>query len=97
MTVYAIAHSRIEDRKQFDAYVAAAGPTFAGTSAKILAVDEASEFIEGELPGPRTVIVRFDSADEFHRWYDSPDYKAARKLREHAAVGAFVLVTGFAG
>lgn len=95
MTIYAIAQGRIEDREQFDAYVAAAGPTFAGHKTKLLAVDDASEVVEGELPYPRTVIAQFDSKEDFYRWYDSPEYQAARKLRETASVGTFILVEGF--
>ena len=51
--------------------------------------------MEGEIEYPRTVIVQFDSAAAFYRWYDSPEYREARKLREHAAVGTFILVRGF--
>lgn len=95
MTVYAIAQGRIKNRQQFDAYLAAAGPTFAGHDVKFLASDETPDVIEGEVPYPRTVIIQFDSAAAFHRWYDSPGYRAARRLRETAAVGTFILVQGF--
>jgi len=95
MTVYAIAQGRIDDRAQFDAYVAAAGPTFAGHDVKLLAVDESPKVVEGEVAYPRTVVLQFESSAAFFRWYDSPEYQAARKLRETAAVGTFILVQGF--
>ena len=95
MTVYAIAQGRIDNREQFDAYLAAAGPTFAGHDVKILASDETPDVVEGEVPYPRTVIIQFNSAATFYRWYDSPEYQAARRLRETASAGTFILVQGF--
>lgn len=95
MTVYAIAQGRIADRKAMNAYVAAAGPTLDRYGVKCLALDEAPEIVEGEVPFPRTVILEFESTDAFRRWYDSDEYRAARKIRECAAVGTFILVQGF--
>jgi uncharacterized protein (DUF1330 family) len=43
---------------------------------------------------PRTVILEFESEEHFYRWYDSPEYRAARRHREDASVGRFILVRG---
>lgn len=94
MTVYAIAQSRITDPQQMQVYIEAATPTLDPYGGRLLALDEAPQVIEGEITTPRTVIVCFDSADEFHTWYRSPEYQAAKRLREHALVGTFILVAG---
>ncbi|MDJ0926018.1 MAG: DUF1330 domain-containing protein [Gammaproteobacteria bacterium] len=94
MTVYAIAQGRITDREQFQRYLEKSGPSLAAYDGRVLAVDEQTATIEGEADYPRTVIVAFESADQFHRWYNSPAYQAAKAEREHASVGRFILVHG---
>lgn len=94
MSVYAIAQGRIEDRQQFDRYVAQAIPTLEAHRVKLLALDEAPAVIEGRVEYPRTVILEFESVQAFHAWYDSAEYRAARKLRREAHVGTFILVKG---
>jgi uncharacterized protein (DUF1330 family) len=94
MTVYAIAQGRVSDRQQFNRYLEKSGPTLAEHGARLLAVDETPAMIEGEIDFPRTVILEFDSTEHFQRWYDSAEYRAARKLREMAADGRFMLIQG---
>jgi uncharacterized protein (DUF1330 family) len=95
MTVYAIAQGRVEDREQFDQYIAAAIPTLETHKAGVLALDETPDVVEGDVSYPRTVILQFASSDAFYAWYNSPEYTAARKLRETASTGTFILVQGF--
>jgi uncharacterized protein (DUF1330 family) len=92
MTVYAIAQGKIEDQDKFNQYVAEATPTLIAHNAKLLALDEAPVFIEGSVDHPRTVILEFESESAFRRWYDSPEYTAARQHRLDAAKGTFILV-----
>ena len=94
MTVYAVAQARVTDPAQLDSYVAAASPTLHAHDARVIAFDEAVTVIEGETDRPRVVILEFDDAAAFHAWYDSPEYQAAKKLREDASVGTFLLVEG---
>ena len=95
MTVYAIAQGRVDNREQFDAYVVAAGPTLDAHNARLLALDETPDVIEGEVAYPRTVILEFTSTAAFYNWYNSAEYIAARELRKTASVGTFILVPGF--
>jgi uncharacterized protein (DUF1330 family) len=95
MKVYAIAQGRVDDREQFDRYIAASIPTLETHKAVVLALDEMPDVVEGDVSYPRTVILQFESADAFYGWYNSPEYTAARKLRETASTGTFILVQGF--
>jgi len=94
MAVYAIAQSRITNPDQFSRYLEAAGPTLSAHGAKLLAIDEQAKAIEGATDYPRIVILEFESAEHFHRWYDSPEYVAARQHRLSAAEGTFILAQG---
>ncbi len=92
MTVYAIAQGKIKDREKFDQYMAEAILTLQAHNAKVLAVDETPIVIEGAVDYPRTVVIEFESEAAFRRWYDSPEYTAARQTRLDAAQGTFILV-----
>ncbi len=96
MSVLAIAQGRVNDRALMDEYVALAIPTVEAHDGKVLAFDEAPTLIEGTTDYPRTVVLEFESEQAFYRWYDSPEYRAARPLREKAAEGTFTLVQGLA-
>lgn len=61
---------------------------------KVLAVDTESRTIEGEPPGPRTVILEFESEADFDTWYESPEYQAILGTRLAATTGFGVLVKG---
>jgi uncharacterized protein (DUF1330 family) len=94
MSVFAIAQSRIKDQAALDAYVALAVPTLHEHGVEVLVFDEAPKVVEGTIDRPRTVILKFDSEEAFYRWYDSPEYQAAKQLREGAADGTFILTNG---
>jgi uncharacterized protein (DUF1330 family) len=94
MPVYAISQASVDDQETLDEYVAAAMPLLQAHQVKILSFDESPTMIEGSVEHPRTVILEFESAQAFHKWYESPEYQAARKLRENASRGTFILVNG---
>lgn len=95
MPVYAIAQGRVDDREQFDRYIVASIPTLEAHKAVVLALDEKPDTVEGDVAYPRTVILQFASSQAFYAWYNSAEYTAARKLRETASTGTFILVQGF--
>lgn len=97
MPVYAVAQGRIEDRKRLDEYVARALPTIASHGGRVLGFDEAPEVVEGSIALPRTVILEFDSREQFRAWYDSPEYQEILPMRLESAPGSFILVEGIGG
>jgi uncharacterized protein (DUF1330 family) len=50
--------------------------------------------LEGPPARSRVVVVEFPSFERAQEFYKSPEYQAARKLREGAASAQFVLVEG---
>ena len=92
MSVYLVVNSTIDNPELLDEYVQSAGPTLGLVPLKLLAVDTETKSIEGEPPGPRTVILEFESEDDFRTWYDSPEYQAIIGKRLAATTGFAVLV-----
>ena len=91
MAVYFIAQYQVNDPDLYSAYQQGAGPTIAKYGGELVAFDTASETVEGEPPGPQTVVLRFESAEDARKWYDSPDYQAVVGKRLAATTGFSVL------
>jgi uncharacterized protein (DUF1330 family) len=94
MATYLVVNSTIDDPQLLDEYMQAAGAMRPIVPVKALAIDTASRTIEGEPPGPRTVILEFASEADFQTWYDSPEYQAILGKRLGATTGFAVLVDG---
>ena len=95
MSVLFIVNSTITDPAMLDDYVAAAGPTLAGTGAGIRVVTTEAETIEGTPAGARVVVLEFADRAAFRAWYDSPAYQAIIGLRLGSTTGFGVLVDTF--
>lgn len=94
MSVYVIAQVHVTDPEQYGKYLAKAGASVGKYNAELIAADGNTQRIEGDLDFERTVIMRFDSEEQFRDWYESPEYQAAKKERENAVVGRITLVRG---
>jgi len=93
---YIIAEVEITDPAAFADYVAKAGPTLAGTSAKLLARSKAVSK-EGTAPVGEIVMLRFDSLDEAERWYAGAPYGGCIPLRQRAANTRLFIIEGEPG
>ncbi len=91
MPAYFIAQYVVNDPKLYREYQALAGPTIQAAGGKLVSFDVASETIEGEPPGPHTVIVEFESTEAAKGWYESPGYKEALPKRLAATNGYAII------
>ena len=95
MAAYMIARVEVTDLEKFKQYSAAAGLVTQKYGGKYLARG-------GELAGlenftdadKRLVIIEFSDMDTANAWYNSEEYQEAKKLREGAATGNFLIVDG---
>jgi uncharacterized protein (DUF1330 family) len=94
MSVYIIAQIRIHDRAEYEQYAAGFLEVFAHFKGELLAVSESATVVEGEWPYTRTVLMRFPSADEARRWYESPEYQTISQHRFRGAKTNAVIVDG---
>jgi len=52
------------------------------------------EALEGEWPSARYVLLEFPDRSAAQHWYDSPEYAAARAVRQRASAGRLLLLEG---
>jgi uncharacterized protein (DUF1330 family) len=91
---YVIAETDIRDPEQYERYRAAAPATIAAAGGRYLARGGELAVFEGNWHPKRLVVLEFEDLQAAKRWYDSPDYRKARELREGAATLRVVAVEG---
>jgi uncharacterized protein (DUF1330 family) len=81
------------DPEKYKKYVETAKPAFERHKAKFLARGGRTEVLEGKARA-RNVIIEFPSMEEALACYNSPEYTAARAIRQALSEGEFILVEG---
>jgi uncharacterized protein (DUF1330 family) len=91
---YVIVDMDVTNPEQYAKYAAAAAPAVAAYGGRYLARGGATVVLEGGATPHRSVILEFDSLTAAEAWYRSPEYTAARALRDGAGRGTFIAVEG---
>jgi uncharacterized protein (DUF1330 family) len=83
--VYFIAENDVTDPEGYKTeYLPLAQASIKAHGGRYLAAGVATSFA-GEPPKSRVVIHAWDSMEQLQEWFNSPDYKAARKIGEKYA------------
>ena len=53
------------------------------------------DVVEGEWPAERTTVVEFENFEKAKEFYNSLDYKEAKKVRQESANTDFILIEGY--
>jgi len=90
---YIVSRVEIKNPKAYAKYAEAATKVIAAHGGKALARGGRFEELEGQARA-RNVVLEFESFDAAQSYYYSPEYQAAKALREGAAEMEMVLVEG---
>jgi uncharacterized protein (DUF1330 family) len=93
---YWIAHVDVRDPEGYKDYIATAKPAFEKYGAKFLARGGAYEAMEGRGRA-RNVVIEFPSMEAALSCYNSPEYQAAKTIRQRHAEAEMVIVEGYDG
>ena len=92
---YLIVQSQITDPERFKNYMAAAPAAVKASGGEYLVRGGRMAVLEGQWQPPRLTVIRYPSLEAAQAMYDSPEYRAARALRDGAtAVFDMVVVEG---
>jgi len=91
MAAYFIAQYKVNDRDLYQEYAQGAGPTVAASGGKLVSMDIGAETVEGDPPGPQTVIIEFESTEAAKTWYHSAEYQAVLGKRLEATDGFAII------
>ncbi len=92
---YWIVRVGVREPARYPEYLAAAKPAFEKFGARFLVRGGAMQRKEG-TSRERNVVVEFESVALARACYDSPEYRAARSIRNAIADADFVIVEGAA-
>jgi len=93
---YWIGHVDITDPEGYKAYMAANAAPFGKFGARFLVRGGTREVVEGKVRG-RTVVMEFPSYEAALACYHSPDYQAAKKLRDGKSEIDLFIIEGYDG
>ncbi len=93
---YWVAHGTVHDPQAYDAYRAANAAPLARYGARFLVRGGAQEVVEGHARR-RLVVIEFPSLQAATDCYRSPEYQAAKALRDPVSEADLVIVEGWAG
>lgn len=96
MVAYVIADIDVTDAALFEEYRKLVPQTIAAYGGRYLARGGAVEPLEGDWRPSRIVLLEFDSTERAKQWIDSPEYAAARRMRQQATSSDMIVVEGIA-
>jgi uncharacterized protein (DUF1330 family) len=94
MPAYVIAEVDVTNPAGYESYRPLAGASIAQYGGKFLVRGGTAELLEGSPDPARIVVIEFADAAAAKRWYDSPEYQAALKIRLANSRGRVLLAAG---
>jgi len=94
MIHYFVAQIRINDPEEYDKYLENVDEVFSRYNGEYLAVDESPTLLEGTWNYSKSVLIKFNSKEDFEKWYYSDDYQQILKYRLNSASCDTILIKG---
>lgn len=85
MPAYLITQIKVTDPAQYEEYKKAVPAAISRYGGRYLVRGGEVEVMEGSHDGRRLVMLEFPTMEDIRAWWASPEYQAAKKLREGAA------------
>jgi len=94
MPAYVIVEIDIHDPANYKRYKTLVPPTIAAYGGRYLARGAKPDVLEGG-PAHNILIIEFENAETARRWYASPEYQAAKAVRQGHSNLRLLLVDDF--
>ena len=82
------------DPVRYDDYKLLAPPSIAAYGGRYLVRGGTTTVLEGEWAPRRVVVLEFPNAERARAWWESPEYAAAKALRQSCADTQMLLIDG---
>jgi uncharacterized protein (DUF1330 family) len=90
---YWIVRVSVRDEQRYPEYLVAAGPAFEKFGARFIVRGAPFDTMEGSSRG-RNVVVEFRDRTTALACYNSPEYQAAKAIRQKYAEADFIIIEG---
>jgi len=95
MPAYIVVQVEVEDPVRYEDYKGMVPPSLAAYGGRFVVRGGKVETLEGDWSPKRFVMVEFPSVEKAKAWWDSPEYKDAKALRQATAKTQMIVVEGF--
>lgn len=96
MAAYVVVQIGVEDPARYEEYKRLAPPSIAAYGGRYVVRGGASQVLEGDWHPPRLVILEFPDPVRARAWWASPEYAAAKAIRQSCARTQMLLIDGIA-
>lgn len=94
MAAYVLAQIEVTNPEGYKDYTAVTPGLIAKHGGRFLVRGGPAESLEGPEPGRRIVIIEFPDSETVRRFYNSPEYQEAVKIRQANSEGSLWLLEG---
>jgi uncharacterized protein (DUF1330 family) len=94
MSAYVVVQVTVADAATYARYRELAPPSIAQYGGRYLVRGGPSSLLEGTWQPTRLVILEFPDRERAQAWWDSPEYAAAKALRQQSADTEMLLIDG---
>jgi uncharacterized protein (DUF1330 family) len=94
MAAYILARIHVTDPVQYREYTSRTPPVLAKFKGRLLARGGTVVSLEGPEETRRVVVIEFPTLEMAKGFFASPEYQAAKRHREGAAIAEFIAIAG---
>ena len=94
MPAYVIANVTVKDPVRYEDYRRLVSPTLEKFGGRFIARGGKTEILEGDWRPQRLVILEFPSMDQARAWWNSPEYREAKLIRQATSEGTLLILEG---
>ena len=94
MIHYFVAQIKINNPDEYEKYLERFDDIFSQYKGEYLAIDESPTLLEGNWNYTKSVLIKFNSKQDFEDWYYSDDYQLILKHRLNASKCDTILIEG---
>ena len=94
MPAYIVADVKVTNPEGYEPYRPLAAASVARFGGRFVVRGGKADLLEGAPAPERMVVIEFPNADAARRWYFSPEYQQALKIRQANSTGRVTLVEG---
>ena len=94
MPAYIIANVEVTNPALYDEYRKGVAATIAQYGGRFLVRGGATEALEGTFQPKRIVVLEFESVERAKQWWNSPEYRPLRDMRQRSSRGDLFVAAG---
>jgi uncharacterized protein (DUF1330 family) len=94
MAAYVVVQVEVQDPIRYEDYKSMVLPSLAPYGGRFIVRGGKVETLEGDWAPKRFVMVEFPSVEKAKAWWDSPEYKDAKALRQATSQTQMIVVEG---